>query len=107
MHVGMHVATLDSGNDGALQLFADELKDLWDNPIIIDDLKFRVALVYIAMDGPGLSKFTCSGGHGSYSGCQLCDLVGIRYANRIVHPFSRRFLEPNEAPRQTYCVNCT
>lgn len=51
MHVGMHVATLDSGNDGALQLFADELLDLWENPIIIDNIKFRVALVYSIRHG--------------------------------------------------------
>ena len=59
----MHVAGFDKGNAAVLILSTDELKILWDVGITVDGVQYRIAVVYIIGDGPGLCKIMCTTGH--------------------------------------------
>lgn len=58
----MHVAGFDKGNAAVLILSTDELKILWDVGITVDGVQYRIAVVYIIGDGPGLCKIMCTTG---------------------------------------------
>ena len=57
MHIGMHVASFDDGSDAALDVFSSELKFLWENGIVVDDIKYYICCPQIVMDGRGREKF--------------------------------------------------
>jgi hypothetical protein len=51
---GMHIASFDDGSDASLNMFAHELLDLWQNPIVDNDGgQHIVVLGQILMDDKG------------------------------------------------------
>ena len=48
--VGMHVASFDDGSFAALNCFAQEMLDLWNDPIVIDGKGYFVVIGQILMD---------------------------------------------------------
>jgi hypothetical protein len=53
----MHLASFDNGSTAALEMFAEELLDLWNNPIIIDGISHYVIIGQILMDDKGRESF--------------------------------------------------
>ena len=78
LHLGLHVASFDNGNRASLDMFASELKNLYENPIIVNGIKYYVMVFQIIMDGPGRNKF-CKllGPHALNGGCNLCEFKGF------------------------------
>jgi hypothetical protein len=76
VHIGLHVATFCEGSKASLQLFAEELLNLWENPIVVDNVTYYVMVAQILMDGPGRAKFCRCSTAASYAGCPLCDVEG-------------------------------
>jgi hypothetical protein len=72
MHLGMHLAFLDSGSKVSCNIFAMELDDMWVNPIDVDGTLHHVAVLGEVFDGRGFEKWNeCQGG-GSIAGCPKC-----------------------------------
>ena len=76
VHVGMHVATFCKGSTASLDVFAQELLDLWNHPIEVDGKMFYVMVSQIVMDGPGRAKYCKCQATTSLAGCNLCDVTG-------------------------------
>ena len=78
LHLGLHVAAFDNGNDLPLEMFAKELLSLYENPIEFNGIKYLVIVSQIVMDGPGRSSFCKLLGHTALKGgCNLCDFKGL------------------------------
>jgi hypothetical protein len=78
LHLGLHVASIDNGNDASLDLFADELKSLYENPIECFGFKYYVMVSQIIMDGPGRNSFCKLLGPAALKGgCNICDFKGF------------------------------
>jgi hypothetical protein len=95
MHLGMHLASFDTGSDAALILFARELLDMWRNPIqqsVAPFKKYKLALLQILADGPGLCKITHTTGASAHHGCNLCNFSGEPYAGGTYCFAYRRYL---------------
>ena len=80
LHVGLHVASFDNGQDCSLDLFASELKSLYENPIRYEGKSYYVLVTQILMDGPGRNSFCKVLGPKAFAGgCNICDFKGIYY----------------------------
>ena len=77
LHVGMHVASFCQGSTASLDVCAQELLDLWNNPIVIGCRTYYVVVAQILMDGPGRSKYCKCEGTNSFAGCNICDVTGM------------------------------
>ena len=76
VHLGMHVASFCQGSVASLDLFAKELLDLWNHPIVVDGQEYYVMVSQIVMDGPGRSKYCKCSSTTSLAGCNICDVTG-------------------------------
>ena len=97
VNVGLHVASYCQGYNVATEMFANEMLDLWHNPIVVDEVKYTVVVSQIVMDGPARTKFTkCQKTATSLHGCNLCDFGGRSFGpkesnrNRVVFDSHRR-----------------
>ena len=72
----MHVASFCQGSTASLALCADELLDLWNNPIVVGLRTYYVVVAQILMDGPGRSKYCRCEGSNALAGCNVCDVTG-------------------------------
>lgn len=78
LHLGVHVASFDNGNRASLDMFAKELKSLYENPIECFGHKYHVMVSQIIMDGPGRNSFCKLLGPAALNGgCNLCDFKGL------------------------------
>lgn len=102
IHLGMHLASFDTGSEAALILFARELKDLWDHPIVCKrtNVRYRLFLLQILADGPGLCKITKTTGCAGYHGCNICDFGAERFAGGMYMPAYRRYLDDGHPMRR-------
>ena len=93
LHVGLHVMAFDLGSTAALDKCAEELLDLFNNPIHLNGYKFYVMLAQIIMDGPGRSKYCkLQGQRGFAGGCHKCDFKGRAFGgHRTVYDGYRRY----------------
>ena len=76
VHIGMHVATFCKGSTASLDIFSQELLDLWNHPIEVDGKMYYVMVSQIVMDGPGRLKYCKCQGTTALAGCNLCDVTG-------------------------------
>jgi hypothetical protein len=97
--VGMHLASFDNGSTAALEMFAEELLDLWNNPIIIDGISHYVVIGQILMDDKGRESFCGVQGATSLAGCNLCHFEGRTFAKRTVFDGARRYCKHNDTTR--------
>jgi hypothetical protein len=95
----MHVASFDDGSEASLQMFADELLDLWHNPVDVDGQKNVVVLGQILMDDKGRESFCGVQGATSKAGCNICHFEGRRFKTRQVFDGIRRYLPMNDPTR--------
>ena len=83
LHVGLHVMAFDNGSDAALDKCAEELQDLFLNPIISRGIRFYVIISQILMDGQGRNKYCkLEGQRGFSGGCHVCDFKGRAFGSK-------------------------
>ena len=99
VHVGMHMAGFDLGAYCSLDIFADELLQLWNEGFIVDGQRYKVFLIEILTDSRGREKLMKVQGAGSYAGCSKCDFIGRRFGNAMVYDGWRRFLAEDDVRR--------
>ena len=87
------------GSNVTLQIFAEELKQLWSTGIRIGEVQYRVGLVNGIWDGKGFEQVTKTQGGGSHKGCNACDFPGTTFAHTVCYPFYSKFL-PTHDPRR-------
>ena len=68
-YLGLHIALLDLGYYASLDLFFDEMLYLWNNNIIVNNKKYKVAIIGTNFDTRGREKFDNVQGAGSLEGC--------------------------------------
>lgn len=99
VHVGMHMAGFDLGAYCSLDIFADELLQLWNVGFVVDGQRYKVFLIEILTDSRGREKLMKVQGAGSLAGCSKCDFEGIRFANTCVYNGWRRYLPEDDLRR--------
>jgi hypothetical protein len=87
------------GSNVTLEIFAEELKELWSPGILIDGITYRIGLVNGIWDGRGFEQVTKTQGGGSLAGCNACQFPGFRFANTSVYPFYSRYLPADDTRR--------
>ena len=87
------------GKDVTLEIFAEELSDLWKDGIQVGDIKYRIGLVNGVWDGKGFEQVTKTQGACSVKGCNACDFPGLTFARTVCYPFYARYL-PADDPRR-------
>jgi hypothetical protein len=96
----MHIASFDNGSEASLIMFAEELLDLWRNPLVVNGKKYVVALGQILMDDKGRESFCGVQGGTSKAGCNVCHFESRSYPRRRVHDGIRRYLPRNDPTRR-------
>jgi len=98
-HIGMHMAGFDLGAYCALDIFADELLNLWNTGFVVDGQRYKVFLIEILTDSRGREKLMKVQGAGSFAGCSKCDFGGRTFGNTRVYDGWRRSLEEDDPRR--------
>jgi len=98
-HVGMHMAGFDLGAYCSLDVFSDELMQLWDPGFVVDGQKYKVFLIEILTDSRGREKLMKVQGAGSHAGCSKCDFPGRTFARTCVYDGWRRYLSAGDIRR--------
>jgi hypothetical protein len=62
MHSGMHMIALDTGDQAVWDPIVEEFHDLWSNGIIINGVKYRVAILRVTLDGRAFESLTRTSG---------------------------------------------
>ena len=94
------MASFDDGSDASLKMLAEELLDLWKNPITVNGNKHVVVLGQILMDDKGRESFCGVQGGTAGAGCNICHFEGRTFKRRQVHDGIRRYLSMNDATRK-------
>jgi hypothetical protein len=58
IHLGLHMLGIDDGDHAIWETVVHEFNTLWLQGLLIDNIRYRVAIVRITMDGRGLEFFT-------------------------------------------------
>jgi hypothetical protein len=78
-HVGMHMAGFDLGAYCSLDIFVEELLQLWNIGFVVDGQRYKVFLIEILTDSRGREKLMKVQGAGSLAGCSKCDFGVVLY----------------------------
>ena len=100
VHVGLHMAGFDLGAYCTLDIFADELKELWEKGFVVNGQRYKVFLIEILTDSRGREKLMKVQGAGSMVGCSKCDFGGRTFANARIYDGWRRYLPANDIRRK-------
>jgi hypothetical protein len=100
MHQGLHVASFCDGAVASQKVFADELLDLWRNPISIGKKTYYVVVSQILMDGPGCTKYTRTRSTNSHEGCNICQHPARTFGKRRVYDGFRSYSAINDPRRK-------
>jgi len=87
------------GCNATLEIFTEELKELWSPGILIGNVIYRIGLVNGIWDGKGFEQVTKTQGTGSLRGCNACDFPGITFAGTRVYPFYSRYIHADDPRR--------
>jgi hypothetical protein len=99
VHVGLHMAGFDLGAYCTLDIFADELIELWEKGFSVNGQWYKVFLIEILTDSRGREKLMKVQGAGSMAGCSKCDFAGRTFANTRVYDSWRRYLPADDIRR--------
>lgn len=81
--------------DVTLEIFANELVELWNPGITINGIVYRIGLVSAIFDGKGFEQVTKTQGSASLEGCNACDFPGFWFGHgksgSVVYPFYSRY----------------
>jgi hypothetical protein len=100
IHIGMHVASFCDGGMASQRVLADELLDLWHNPICVDNVNYYVVVSQTLFDGPGRSSYMQLRATTSFDGCGLCDVDSRPFGKRRAYDSFRRYTKPKDTRRQ-------
>ena len=100
VHVGMHMAGFDLGAYCSLEVFADELKQLWETGFSVNGQQYKVFLIEILTDSRGREKLMKVQGAGSLAGCSKCHFEGRSFARSTVYEGWRRYLAVDDPRRR-------
>ena len=98
-HVGMHMAGLDLDAYCSLEVFADELYQLWIDGFVVDGQRYKVFLIEILSDSRGREKLMKVQGSGSFAGCSKCDFPGRTFARSRIYDGWRRYIDEGDSRR--------
>ena len=80
--------------DVTLEIFANELVELWNPGITINGIVYRVGIISAIFDGKGFEQVTKTQGSASLQGCNACDFPGFWFGHgksgSVVYPFYSR-----------------
>ena len=62
-----------------MEIMIQELEMLWEHGILVNDVKWRVALINGIWDGKGFEQVTKTMGSNSGHGCNVCDFGGVHF----------------------------
>ena len=79
LHIGLHIVTLCTGTEASLRIMVQELKLLWVHGLLVDGIKWKVAMISGVWDGKGYEGVTRTQGSNSLFGCNVCRFPGINY----------------------------
>lgn len=65
--------------------FIVELKDLLQNGLVYDNRNYKIEVHSFVCDIPARSYLKCIKGHGGYSCCEKCTVVGNRILGRVIY----------------------
>ena len=85
-----------------------ELELLWEHGILVNGIRWRVAMINGIWDGKGFEQVTKTMGAGSLKGCNVCDFGGVHFGETIKYPSYARYTSLNDTRRlrrPTGCVN--
>ena len=99
VHVGMHLAGFDLGSYASLDIFADELLQMWTTGFVVDGQRYKVFLIEVLTDSRGREKLLKIQGSGSFAGCFKCEFKGISFAKTRVYNDWRRYLAVTDPRR--------
>jgi hypothetical protein len=100
VNVGLHVASFCNGCDASQKVLGEELLNLYDNPIVVDGVRYYVMVAQILMDGPGRTAFCKCRSTTSHDGCPLCDVNARSFGKgRRVYDSFRRYLPADDLAR--------
>ena len=89
--------------DVTLEIFANELLELWNPGITINGIVYRIGIVSAIFDGKGYEQVTKTQGSASLEGCNACDFPGFWFGHgksgSVVYPFYSRYLQINDTRR--------
>ena len=77
----------------------EEFKLLWSEGILVDGVRWRVAIINGIWDGKGYEQVTKTMGSNSQHGCNVCDFHGIYFGNTQKYPFYYRYTTLNDPRR--------
>jgi hypothetical protein len=101
VHVGMHMAGFDLGAYCCLDIFADELLQLWNVGFVVGGQRYKVFLIEILTDSRGREKLMVCQGAGSKAGCEKCHFEGYTFGGTQVYDGWRRYLEEDDPRRSS------
>lgn len=99
VHLGMHMAGFDLGAYCSLDIFADELLQLWNTGFVVDGQRYKVFLIEILTDSRGREKLMKVQGANSLVGCSKCHFPGRTFGRTPVYDTWRAYL-PMDDPRR-------
>ena len=77
----------------------EELNLLWSEGIIVNGVRWRIAIINGIWDGKGYEQVTKTMGSNSQHGCNVCDFHGIYFGNTQKYPFYYRYTSLNDSRR--------
>lgn len=66
--------------------FINELNELLENGVVIDDVFYEIAVHSFICDRPARAYVKGIKGHGGYSSCERCQIVGYSYHKTMIFP---------------------
>ena len=99
VHVGMHMAGFDLGAYCSLDIFADELRELWTKGFVVDGQHYKVFLIEILTDSRGREKLMKTQGSGAFAGCSKCHFEGRTFGKSVVYEKWRSYLPMDDIRR--------
>jgi hypothetical protein len=100
VNIGLHVATMCNEAMASQKVFAEEMLDLWMDPIECNGVSYYCVVTQILMDGPGRQKYCRVRSTTSFDGCNICDFPAREFGQgRRVYDGFRRYLRRNHPRR--------
>jgi hypothetical protein len=118
VHVGMHMAGFDLGSYCSLDIFVDEMIDLWVVGFNVYGVHYRVFVIEALCDSRGREKFMKVQGPPAHVGCNKCHFSGRQFGKTAVYEGVRAYLSVNDSRRRKsvqrnalkqviyYIINC-
>ena len=100
-HIGLHIASLDTGIKESIAVVVEELIELWEQGILHEGVTYKVAVVVTQADGRDYEKLFGVQGAGSLAGCYKCNFNGVFIEpGRVIYRGHRKYLDKTHEYRK-------